>query len=147
MVTTNLSGGFGNNLFQIANIIAISEKLNTSFKINGHVNRGVAGNYNGHIFEFDSIFESLECFIDPHIKVSHSYNHKDMNPKDDFTFMEVPAKDDTVYNGYFQSDKYFNNVDISEYFRIKQTLINSVTEKYELNKYDKTTSLHFRHGV
>ena len=143
MVVCSLSGGLGNNLFQLANIINISNNIGTDFKTNGVPSRGMFGNYNGHTFEYLNIFEDIG-FINNDINVTQVYNHKDLNPNDDFKYREVPAQDNTIYNGYFQSDKYFSDINILDYFKIKDSIINSVKEKYEIEGL--STSIHFQYG-
>ena len=143
MVVCNLSGGLGNNLFQLANTISVANKLDVEFRTNGLPHRGSFGNHNGHNFEYLNIFED-GGFITDDIKVTNSYNHKDLKQGDDFSYGEVRLKDDSTYNGYFQSDKYFSSINILDYFKIKKTIIDSVKDKYPLNGL--TTSIHFQYG-
>jgi hypothetical protein len=139
-------GGFGNNLFQIANIIQVSKKLGVEFKTNGIPQRGNAGNFNGKIFEFNNIFKPINGFIQNNVYTHNVYKHYDLYPESNFLYREVPLLNNTVYEGYFQSDKYFKEIDIKEYFIFQENLINSVLEKYKLYKNNKYTSIHLRHG-
>ncbi len=144
MVTVNLNGGLGNNLFQLATIINISNRLGVDFKTNGKPVRGMFGNFNGHNFEYLDIFEDLG-FISDNTTTTHSYTHKDMRQGDDFTYGVIPLKDNTTYNGYFQSDKYFQDTKISDYFKIKDSMVESITTKYKLSG-NTSTAIHFQYG-
>ena len=144
MVIANLLGGFGNNLFQIANIINISKKLKVEYKTTGIPSRGSAGNFNGNDFEFDRIFLPLENFIDKNINCTKVYAHYDLNG--DFRYREVPLLDNTCYEGYFQSEKYFSDINVKDFFKFKKELLLHVSQKYQLDNNKKYTTLHCRFG-
>lgn len=144
MVIAKLIGGFGNNLFQIANIINVAKKLNVDFRTNGIPERGIAGNFNGQDFEFENIFTPIEGLVDENIKYGRFYRHPDLNR--DFGFNEVPLIDNIVYEGYFQSEKYFSDINIKNFFSFRKDLMDEVINKYELDKTKKYTSIHCRFG-
>jgi len=146
MVITNMMGGFGNNLFQIANIIQVSKKLGVQFKTNGIPERGSAGFYNGTDFEFNRIFEEIPGFVDKNLRYNNIYRHHDLYGNTDFTYKKVECTDNTAYEGYFQSEKYFSDVNITNYFIFKTSLINFVINKYSIDRNKKYTSLHCRFG-
>lgn len=143
MVIAKLIGGFGNNLFQIANIIGVSKRLGVDFKTNGIPIRGSAGNFNGHSFEFENIFDTVPGLIED-VSCSNHYIHTDLS--NDFTYREVPLIDNTLYEGYFQSEKYFNDFNIKDFFKFKNNLLLDVTNKYGIERDKKYTSLHCRFG-
>ena len=144
MVIANLMGGFGNNLFQIANILNVSKNLGVSCKTNGIPNRGVAGNFNGNDFEFDKIFNPIVGFVDNNATCKNYYRHSDLGS--DFSYKKVPLLDDTIYDGYFQSEKYFNDIKIKDFFVFKNSILTKVLEKYNLSKDKKYTTIHCRFG-
>ena len=146
MVITNMMGGFGNNLFQIANIIQVSNKLGVEFKTNGTPQRGNAGNFNGNEFEFNRIFKPIDNFIDVNVHNTNVYRHRDVYPQYNFSYCEVPLLDNVSYEGYFQSEKYFKDINIRDYFVFNDLLIKTVKEKYEISEDKKYTTLHLRHG-
>jgi hypothetical protein len=143
MVIAKLIGGFGNNLFQIANIIAVSKKLGVDFKTDGLPIRGAAGYFNGNNFEFENIFKSIPGLIG-NVSYTNYYSHPDLS--NDFAYKEVPLIDNTLYEGYFQSEKYFNDINIKDFFKFKNDLLLDVTNKYGIDRDKKYTSLHCRFG-
>ena len=142
MVIAKLIGGFGNNLFQIANIIEVSKKLKVNFKTDGIPIRGTAGDFNGHNFEFENIFKPIDGLIDKNVLYHNYYRHTDLG--NHFEYKEVPLIDNTLYEGYFQSEKYFSN--IKDFFKFKNNLLLDVTNKYGIDRDKKYTSLHCRFG-
>lgn len=144
MVIANLIGGFGNNLFQIANILNVSKKLGVDCKINGIPNRGTAGDFNGHNFEFENIFNPIDGFIDKNISCGNYYSHPDLS--NDFSYNEVPLIDNTLYDGYFQSEKYFKDINIKDFLIFKNDLLTQISEKYNIDKNKKYVTLHCRFG-
>ena len=144
MVIAKLIGGFGNNLFQIANIIGVSTKLGVDFKTDGIPIRGTAGDFNGHNFEFENIFETVDGLIENGVSYPNHYKHPDLS--NDFSYREVPLIDNTVYEGYFQSEKYFNHFNIKDFFKFKNELLTDVVNKYGIDRDKKYTSLHCRFG-
>lgn len=144
MVIAKLIGGFGNNLFQISNILNVSHELGVQCKTNGIPLRGEAGNYNGNDFEFEKIFYPIKGFVDREAKCLNYYQHPDLN--NDFSYNKVPLIDNTIYDGYFQSEKYFENINVKDFFIFRDDLLSDVFEKYKIDKDKKYTSIHCRFG-
>ena len=144
MVIAKLIGGFGNNLFQISNILNVSNKLGVDCKTTGIPLRGEAGNYNGNNFEFEKIFNPIEGFIDSSVSCLNYYRHPDLDSH--FSYTRVPLIDNTIYDGYFQSEKYFENINIKNFFVFQKNLLSKVSEKYNIDKNKKYTSIHCRFG-
>lgn len=148
MITTQFLGGLGNNIFQLANIYSLHKKHNVEYVIPKYVHRGDIGKYGqSTTLEFDRIFENDFNYGDVNLSSFQLYQHHDMNPsKTNFKFSEIPFKDNVCYNGYFQSDKYFSNVNIKQEF-----VINSGFKDYLYSKYadffnKETIALHCRLG-
>jgi hypothetical protein len=144
MVIAKLMGGFGNNLFQISNILNVSNKLGVDCKTNGIPLRGDAGNYNGNDFEFERIFYPIKEFVDVNSNCLNYYKHPDLG--DNFSYTKVPLIDNTIYDGYFQSEKYFEDINIKDFFIFRNDLLLDVSQKYNINPDKKYTSIHCRFG-
>jgi hypothetical protein len=141
-------GGLGNNLFQLANVYSIHKKYEIPYFIPNFVDRG-----NIHLFnqstklEIDDLFENKFNFDNLQDNQSiYIYNHFDINPNNDFKYKPVHISDNTCYNGYFQSDKYFLNFDIKNEFKLKLKLLDEVREKYSSLFNKPTIALHYRLG-
>ena len=147
MVTTNLIGGLGNNLFQIANLLNISSNLNTEYYIPKNVNRGEAGIHNSSNLEIEDLFDmSLLNFNYGNNTFHQIYNHYDLDIKNGFNYVKVNETDNTIYNGYFQSEKYFKDINIKNYFKINPNVYKSIITKYNTLENNKTLSIHCRFG-
>ena len=147
MVTTNLIGGLGNNLFQIANILNISNNLNVDYYIPKIAHRYENGLYNSPNLEIEDIFCSdLLTFRSEHQLTLHVYNHYDLNLSNGFHYSKVNEMDNTIYHGYFQSEKYFKDINIHNFFKIKPDIIHPLLTKYNISQNDKTLSIHCRFG-
>ena len=87
MITSELSGGIGNQLFQISAAISLAESNDddTSFIFND-------------IDDYDNIFKNLnkDVFV-----IEHEYKEPFFN------FYKIPYKNNLKLFGQFQSDKYF----------------------------------------
>lgn len=146
MISTNFLGGLGNNLFQLATVYSIHKKFGYGLIIPSKVNRGSIGFYGqSTVLEFDRLFENKFLYSDSHnLKV---YNHNDLNPNNtDFSYSPIPISDNLIYNGYFQSEKYFLGIDIKNLFKLKEENIKSIRKKYFNFFSKKNISLHYRLG-
>ena len=149
MITSNLKGGVGNQLFQIAAGYSLARKLNTNFVIN----------YNGNNFDFDKKeFEKLTSKY--HHKLVHYRQYKDglyRNIKQSnydgfdaynqvgFKFNPIPCKDNTKLVGYFQSEKFFFDYsqEIKDLFNFSNTIRKKIGDK--LGKFKKKKlGIHIR---
>ncbi len=97
MISPNLTGGLGNMMFQIAAVysLALNNKSEYTVNLDSHylpLQGRNAINYK------DNIFKNI-----PYIYFTPTsvYNETD------FTYERLPFIDGTIYNGYFQSYKYF----------------------------------------
>jgi hypothetical protein len=148
MITCVLSGGLGNNLFQLANIYNISKKYNVDYFLPKTVNRGDIGRFGqSTILEFDRLFDN-KFIYDSDVKnsVIKRYIHHDHNPNSNFSYREPPFLDNHCYIGYFQSEKYFSDFDIKNEFILNSKIISELKNKYENLFLKKTIALHYRLG-
>ena len=150
MLTCNIEGGLGNQLFQIFTTIAISLKTNQSFFFqNKHqLTNGTTIRYT----YWDTFLSGLKPFV----------KDQAMLPKLDLYFKEQSfAYDATLLMnllnnqqkvkmlvGYFQSSKYFDNYKDQIFKLLKipnKQLILKVLNEGKIN-FDDTISMHFRLG-
>ena len=87
----------------------------------------------------DTIFEKLKPLLNDeavNLKIYNDY---------DFSYKVFPIMDDIIFDGYFQSPKYFEN----EYYEICK-ILNLYEKRQEIKTkwylYENTISLHFRIG-
>lgn len=147
MITCNFMGGLGNNLFQLANLYAISKKNDLKYVIPNTVDRG-----NIHIFnqstklEIEDLFENKFNTHNIDKIEFNQYYHHDMSPNNGFRYQPVYIQDNICYNGYFQSDKYFLDFDIKKEFKLKSKIIEDVKQQYATSFAKPTVALHYRLG-
>ena len=120
MITCNFNGRLGNNLFQIAALISLSEKLNINFILPEFTHAGHRGDIpvDLSIFEYDFKRGNCDVEIEHHEKV--------------FKYNEITPQDKLKLGGFFQSWKYFEDVKhllLDKYFIPSKEIIES------LNKY------------
>jgi hypothetical protein len=146
MIYVSLKGGLGNMLFQIAAGVSFSIKNNTKLcflNLYDHLNYLNSDNtYNkklNHSYEYLNLNQFI---INNNIDDSSKHNFYEYP----FEFSDFVPPDNSIINGFFQSEKYFsdNKNKILDYFRPTQDIINYL-EKYTFLKYN-TTSIHIRRG-
>lgn len=136
MISSRLFGGLGNQMFQISAAYSLAVKNNDTSGFNfNECYTPLQGRpskfYVGNIFKNVSAIDHYD-FKNYYTESSHEYS-------------PIPYSNDLLLDGYFQSEKYFNN--------IKDEIINLFymdTYSNEINeflKYDKpVTSVHIRRG-
>jgi hypothetical protein len=139
MITCNLMGGLGNQIFQIFTTISYAIKTHNQFKFTNLDKLG-----NRHTY-WDTFFVKLKHFtisVFPKIYIIK---------ENDFTFNELPIEHmmnkDVMLYGYFQSYKYFETnykliCRIIGLEQMKEVLL----QKLNYDFLDNTISLHFRMG-
>jgi len=146
MLTCNLMGGLGNQIFQIFATISYSIKSKNPFKfLNVEVLGG--GNITVRNTYWKTFFYQLKPFLIetlPQLNVirekDFTYNELDIN--------ELSDNECMIY-GYFQSYKYFENHFQTIYKLINLELMkNNLLDKINLSKtfFTNTVSIHFRLG-
>lgn len=146
MITCDFFGGLGNNLFQLALVYSIHKKYGVEMVIPSRSGRG-----NIHEFgqepnlELSRLFENKFTYDDSLNLIK--YIHPDVDPsKTDFTYIEVPLYDNACYHGYFQSERYFQGVDISKEFILKRENVEYLKHKHSGTFQKKVIGLHCRLG-
>jgi hypothetical protein len=140
MIVVNSDGRMGNQMFQYAFALAVSKNLSTRFFIDEQHHRFLLPEY----FEmpsFHSIFNQtgrkilkklneLGCW-----SLSEKLVPDDKEPAD----LLLKIQDDCIYKGFFQSKKYFENVEVAlkrKEFIVKQKWL-SEFEKRTTGLYDE----------
>lgn len=143
MITCQLKGGFGNQLFQIFSIIAYSLDNKFPFKF---LYSKMIPSITPRESYWDTFLKSLKFFtinqIPNGIKiVSHSKFEYETMPV-------VNGKTENIcFDGYFQSYKYFNHQKENIYRLIQlEPQRKKVLAKYRFENMSNTISLHFRLG-
>jgi hypothetical protein len=123
MITFSKLGKFGrlgNQLFQISSTIGIANKNNLSY---GFPEWEYSKYFEKKLPEFNDLIQYREFYID-------------------FCYKEFIIVDRTDIQGYFQSWKFFKEIDIINIFKLK-----SEYEKYiDKYNYKNTVSIHVRRG-
>jgi hypothetical protein len=147
MITCNLMGGLGNQIFQIFATISCAIKSKNQFKFLNVSTLGGGSSTIRNTF-WNSFFNRLNVFlIDIIPQPIHVIREKD------FTFNELPISEmverDCLIYGYFQSYKYFHEnyntiCRIIGLEKMKENLI----QKLNLNEeyFNNCISMHFRIG-
>ena len=148
MITCNLMGGLGNQLFQIFATISYAIKIRKQFKFSNIKNLG-SGSTTIRKTYWDDFLSRLKIFTINEFPKLHLIREKD------YTFNELPMIEmlnpsrDILIFGYFQSYKYFqSNYEIICRMIGLETLKENLLKKinYEVNYFDNSVSMHFRIG-
>lgn len=144
MITCNLCGGLGNQLFQIFATIsyAIKHKMNFLF-LYSTTTPGITY----RTTYWDTFLKRLKCFTTNNLPPSQlnisekSFNYNELYSPQSFT--------NICLNGYFQSYKYFcDHEDIILKIIMIETIKNEVLSQEGIDKtyFDNSASIHFRIG-
>ena len=149
MITCNLMGGLGNQIFQIFATISYAIKSRNEFKFL-NVNTLGGGSTTIRNTFWDSFFSRLKPFLIESVPQStHIIREKD------FTFNELPVYEmlghDTLIFGYFQSYKYFEDnypiisrlIDLE---KMKKNIKDKIEGLYNNLNLQNCISMHFRIG-
>jgi len=139
-ITSNLMGGLGNYLFQIAAAYSYGLKNGHSPIFNPQTSTQIHRSIDVYL---DNILRNIN--IDSSVLKSQSY----VEPG--FHYTEIPKIEGDVYlHGYYQSDKYFEGFDkeISELFSCDEKTRERIYAKFPFLKTKEytTCSIHVRRG-
>jgi hypothetical protein len=148
MISCQFFGGLGNNLFQLATVYNLHKKYGFDLQIPSVTDRGNIGIYGQSTnLEFSDLFDNEFNYINTPTSNMSIYRHSDLNLNStDYTVIDIPKKDNTIYLGYFQSEKYFSDVNINDEFKLNKKKIDQIKNTYENIFNKKNISLHFRLG-
>lgn len=150
MITSNFRGELGNNLFQLANLLSISDKLKLNYFIKERRDCYISNDVRP--IEFKDMFE-YSFNVQNEIDTTNfkKYLHDDLGEKTKSSFLYKEIKfieENTILDGYFQSEKYFVNIKDkikNSYFLPKKSILDKLYDKYSIN-FLNAASLHFRLG-
>jgi hypothetical protein len=138
MISAKLAGGLGNQMFQIAATHALALR-----------NNDISG------FKLDACYTPMQGYpsstyrntILANINDSKDYNFRVTYVEPRFSFEELPYTTDLILDGYFQSEKYFNDFskDVKSLFTINTENAKKVLTKLAWYKLP-ITSVHIRRG-
>ena len=140
MIFCNITGGLGNQLFQIFATISYAVRNKHSFGFPLVINQGITNRPS----YWDNFLDTIKLFTHPVIPLMDVLREKS------FGYTELPEYNDEKPNillhGYFQSYKYFEGhyTFICRLIRLDKKKL-AVQLKYS-NDYSNITSMHFRLG-
>ena len=150
MITCNLMGGLGNQIFQIFARISYAIKSRNQFKFLD-VNTLGGGSTTIRYTFWKKFFSTMQPFLIPELP-----QHIHVIKEKGFTYNELPVSEmenkNVMISGYFQSYKYFQenysiiykllNID-----KMKDNLLNNLNlTSPECMDLENTVSMHFRIG-
>ena len=146
MITCNLMGGLGNQIFQIFATISYAIKSKTQFKFKNSSSLGGGASTLRYTF-WETFFVSLKPFLISEIPPSYVIRENGFH-YNNFHINDMINKNVTI-SGYFQSYKYFEENYSLIYKLINiDKMKNDLLSKLNLNSeyLDNTISMHFRIG-
>jgi hypothetical protein len=141
MISSNLTGGLGNQMFQIAATFAHAKKINAEYWFDFSKSHVLTQGNTANKYE-NNFFKNIKNSIIDTTKLIQ-YNEPS------FSYKEIPNIDNMILNGYFQSEKYFLNVkdEIKNIFHIDLEISNKIKNFIlKTTEGKKTTSIHVRRG-
>jgi hypothetical protein len=147
MITCNLMGGLGNQIFQIFATMSYGIKSGNQFKFLALHKLGGGATTTRHTF-WESFFSNLKPFLIGELPVNIEVIREKGFPYDNIPISKLVKKDIMLY-GYFQSYKYFqNNYDVLckviGLEKMKETLLEKV--HFSNDYLNNTIAMHFRIG-
>jgi hypothetical protein len=150
MISCMFSGELGNNLFQLANCLSLTEKLGTNYEILKIRDCYISNDHRP--LEIPNLFSHKFNFVNEFSQRYDTYHHNDAvhptNPEYNFSYQPVKAKDNMLISGYFQSDRYFNDIKykiVNDYYKFRDSHVNYVRDKYK-NIIPDSIAVHVRVG-
>ena len=147
MITCNLMGGLGNQIFQIFATIAFAIKSNNNFRFLLVDKLGGGSGTTLRYTYWNNFFSSLKPVL------TNIFPQMETIRENGFKYNDIPTinlfnKNIMLY-GYFQSYKYFQNYyeTICRMIKLNE-MKEGIIKKYNINPYylDNSTSMHFRLG-
>ena len=141
MITTQLRGGLGNHMFQIAATYALALDNNDDCAFEHAITIGQEST-RAYI---NNIYSRIKFVSSDEIKSKFAIP-KYYEPN--FYFQQLPYKSNLHLVGYFQSEKYFNyhSKKIRALFEPTDNIIQYIYEKYTSILNGNTVSMHIRRG-
>lgn len=152
MITCNLMGGLGNQLFQIMMVIGLSVRHHNIpfiFPYSETLKTGIERPtyWNTFFKKIRKYTANPQNYNDYIFINNYLYKHPIYN-EPNFNYTEIPKIENVMFNGYFQSYKYFQDVqdkvfDLIGIYELQLDILNEYSHLF----YEKNTiSMHFRLG-
>ena len=132
MITCELMGGLGNQLFQIFTVISYAIKHTSPFKFKYSEKLNIGTQRPTY---WNNLLRSIKLYTDADYDI---YKTKYFYNEPSFRFSEIPEVSDCCLRGYFQSYKYFESN--------KDTIIRLCEIDRQRKPSQKVISMHFRIG-
>ena len=166
MITTNIMGGLGNQMFQIFNAISYTLDNCCQFVFPDEKVLYAGENTTLRHAYWDSIFYKLQPFLKNEKDIKHDIK---IYEKYDSSYTPLPSINELInytnqknnisktsidvhFTGYFQSHKYFQHnydkiIKLLDFNKIKREVLEFVSSENDLEYLlDNSISLHFRIG-
>ena len=127
-------GGLGNYMFQISAASSLAEK--NKFKAVFNFDEAKRIHRNINLYK-DNILRKVKIG-----KFDINYTYKEP----EFSYNEIPYQNNMLLDGYFQSEKYFDEKVVRELFSIDDITNDYIDGKYGSLLKNKTVSVHVRRG-
>jgi glycosyltransferase involved in cell wall biosynthesis len=138
VVSPNLAGGLGNQMFEIAAAASLAKDNNAQLLINPteHVLPNQGRNINTYL---DNVFNKIATDNAPPIKTDYTWGH--------ITYKQIPYQPNIKINGHFASYRYFdhNREYIQTLFSPTTTVKNRILNIYGSNM-ENITAIQVRRG-
>ncbi len=152
MITLQLSGGLGNQMFQAAAAFALAKRTDAALCFD--LTEFERYDLRKFLLNCFNLPESVQSFSKSHSLVDLIVNkihcnNRYIEPHYHFDERFFQIKDGKTMQGYFQSERYFKEIesDIRQYFTLKNALSLQSQEIFKQIKKAKTSiSLHVRCG-
>ena len=134
MISCNFNGRLGNNLFQIATVASLANKIGVDFMVPYITHAGHRGDIPVDLSMFGYSFNRGEC------EVEFEYNESA------FDYVNIQPKDKLKIGGFFQSWKYFEDIKellLNKYFIPSEDVIKALS-KYTVS--DNSLGISVRRG-
>ena len=170
MITTNIMGGLGNQMFQIFNAISYSIDNNTSFTFPNNEILYAGENTTLRYAYWNSIFKGLQPYLKSENELKHNINVYEnydstfvklpsieylrnyIAEKNNINLSDIPSEMLIYLTGFFQSYKYFEHnykkiIELLEIEQLKKNVLKTLSSEINLTYFlNNSISLHFRIG-
>ena len=152
MITCNLMGGLGNQLFQIFAVISYAIKRNQDFQFINREKLGEHTNTIRYTYWHSFLSKLKNCLFNEYPEFNFVFREEGYRYKVIPSHLTHPNTDTMIF-GYFQSYKYFQQnykliCLILDIFEKRELVLQECVNKnlIKIENLEKTISLHFRIG-
>lgn len=138
--TCRLNGRLGNQMFMIANAYSQSLDNNASF---------IAPKYDVPLSEYiDNIYRNINFSINYIDDLKNDETYDEIATTFHYSQMEIPKNKNIIFNGFFQSEKFFssNSLKIKQLFSPTNEFITKYHNIFPFLQNNDTIAIHVRRG-